>query len=770
MVIYKWRIRRSLFWKLSVSYLLVLIIPILISSFVYYVAVYTVKKDAMQHNLLMLEQTRLIMDTRLQEIEGVGRQIGLDSKLNSLMNAGNIEEGSSKHYLVWKAVNNSPNFHAINTFVLNHFVFFRSNSVVLSSDTAYPDIEWFWKSLFPNDNSLDKKQFHRMLWNRFHQSTFLPGGQVTLDNKQQQVLYFLHSFPVDAINNPLGVVLIMIDQNQINQLLTQLDIGESGLIYISDEEGQVVTSVTGKQTKIAPEVLATTSNEEGFFKTENGEELYVSRTVSSLNGWNYVSAVPASMVLTKVQYIKNITIAAALITIVLGIFFALFLGYRDWKPIKQLLQQLRGWLGHGEERYTNEYNDLNDSISRLIENHDLLNEKVQEHIPLLQQAFFRRLLYGESIDDKEIDIFQKNVGLDISERSFYVLLLRVDEMEGNTNDPNLEEIRMLNIVIKNSIDLSMGHLTYFKYDIDENKFALIVEYNHEDKDSQLGIEEANSIIHNLSHTLDRYSQMRLSFAFGKVYKGIRDICLSFFEAKQALEYALSKKQGQRFARYEDIPKESDKYYFPIDLELRLINSIKSGNESDVKQVLTLLYSENIQTRNLSVPDAEQLLFLMIGTVSRGMDQTKALAIHELSIGKLQRKDSIEEIFSKIGQAYLDCCEAIQFKNQNANTELRNQVDYFIQQNYMYDHLTLSMVADEFSFTEAMMYQYIKDHLGMTFSDYIESLRIRQACELLGTREVPIKDVALMVGYSSDRSFRRAFKRVMGVSPMAYSVN
>lgn len=768
MVIYKWRIRRSLFWKLSVSYLLVLIIPILISSFVYNTAVQTVKTDAMQHNLLMLEQTRQVMDARLQEVEGIGRQIALDSKMISLMNVRNIEEGSPKQYLVWKAINDSPNFHSINTFVLNHFVFFRSNSVIISSDTSFPDIEWFWKSLFRENVSFDKQQFHQMLWDRFHQSTFLPGSQVTLDKKQQEVLYYLHSFPVDAINNPLGVVLILIDQNQINQLLSRLDIAASGLIYISDEEGKVVTSVTGKQTKVTPEELEASLNKDGFFKTENGDELYVSRAVSSLNGWNYVSAVPASLVLAKVQHIKNITTVAALITIVLGTFLALFLGYRDWKPIKQLLQQLRGWLGSAEERHTNEYNYLNDSISRLIENHQLLNEKVQEHIPLLQQAFFRRLLYGESIDDKEIEIFQNNIGMEISDRSFFVLLLRVDELKGNTSEASLEEIRMIKIVINDAIDGAMTHLTYFKYDIDENKFALIIEFNDEDKDRQFGIEDAKSIIQSFSHTLDNSSHMRLSFAFGRVYKGIRDINMSFYEAKQALEYVLNKNQGQRFARYEDIPQESDKYYFPIDLELRLINSIKSGNRTDVEQVLTLLYNENFVTRNLSVPDAEQFLSLMIGAVSRGLDQTKAMAMSELSMGIQKRNDSIEEHFSKIRDVYLEYCEAIHFNNQSAKTELRNQVKVYIQQNYVRDDLTLSMVADEFKTTETMMYQLIKEHLGMTFSDYIESMRISRACELLRTREISIKDVALMVGYSSDRSFRRAFKRVMGVSPMAYS--
>ena len=36
------------------------------------------------------------------------------------------------------------------------------------------------------------------------------------------------------------------------------------------------------------------------------------------------------------------------------------------------------------------------------------------------------------------------------------------------------------------------------------------------------------------------------------------------------------------------------------------------------------------------------------------------------------------------------------------------------------------------------------------------------------KEYQIKEIAAMAGYSSDTSFRRAFKRVMGVSPGEYS--
>ncbi|MFQ9396367.1 MAG: helix-turn-helix domain-containing protein [Lachnospiraceae bacterium] len=53
--------------------------------------------------------------------------------------------------------------------------------------------------------------------------------------------------------------------------------------------------------------------------------------------------------------------------------------------------------------------------------------------------------------------------------------------------------------------------------------------------------------------------------------------------------------------------------------------------------------------------------------------------------------------------------------------------------------------------------------GMSFSSYLEQRRMARACELLKDG-VAVKETAEKVGYCSDYSFRRAFKRVLGIPP------
>ncbi|MBL8096413.1 MAG: substrate-binding domain-containing protein [Anaerolineales bacterium] len=58
-------------------------------------------------------------------------------------------------------------------------------------------------------------------------------------------------------------------------------------------------------------------------------------------------------------------------------------------------------------------------------------------------------------------------------------------------------------------------------------------------------------------------------------------------------------------------------------------------------------------------------------------------------------------------------------------------------------------------------------LGLTPIIYLRRYRIRQACELLRTTDLPITQVALHVGFSDGAHFARTFQRETGLTPKAY---
>ena len=57
-------------------------------------------------------------------------------------------------------------------------------------------------------------------------------------------------------------------------------------------------------------------------------------------------------------------------------------------------------------------------------------------------------------------------------------------------------------------------------------------------------------------------------------------------------------------------------------------------------------------------------------------------------------------------------------------------------------------------------------MGIGFSDFINTLRVEHACELL-EKGRSITDVAFASGFSSIRSFNRLFSRNMGMTPTEF---
>ena len=83
---------------------------------------------------------------------------------------------------------------------------------------------------------------------------------------------------------------------------------------------------------------------------------------------------------------------------------------------------------------------------------------------------------------------------------------------------------------------------------------------------------------------------------------------------------------------------------------------------------------------------------------------------------------------------------------------------------MDSNLGLSLVATKFNISEGYVSTIFKGDMGVNFTDYVESVRMECACKLLENSDETISAIAEKIGYNSVQSFRRAFKKVKGISP------
>lgn len=90
----------------------------------------------------------------------------------------------------------------------------------------------------------------------------------------------------------------------------------------------------------------------------------------------------------------------------------------------------------------------------------------------------------------------------------------------------------------------------------------------------------------------------------------------------------------------------------------------------------------------------------------------------------------------------------------------------MEEGYSNPDFNLAVLAERLQVAEKKLYGDFKKIYGVSFSSYLEMKRLHYAQEFLKEKR-SIGEVSQAVGYSSDYSFRRAFKRVVGMIPSDY---
>jgi YesN/AraC family two-component response regulator len=85
-------------------------------------------------------------------------------------------------------------------------------------------------------------------------------------------------------------------------------------------------------------------------------------------------------------------------------------------------------------------------------------------------------------------------------------------------------------------------------------------------------------------------------------------------------------------------------------------------------------------------------------------------------------------------------------------------------------ISLSILSEKLHLSKYYISHLFSGKLGIRFNDYINSLRVRSAAEMLKSGNKTITEIAYAVGYNSVRTFDRCFLKVRGMTPKEYRAN
>lgn len=94
---------------------------------------------------------------------------------------------------------------------------------------------------------------------------------------------------------------------------------------------------------------------------------------------------------------------------------------------------------------------------------------------------------------------------------------------------------------------------------------------------------------------------------------------------------------------------------------------------------------------------------------------------------------------------------------------------FIEENFV-QKLNLKDIASKFFYNSSYFSRMFKKVMGITFKDYLQTIRVKQAIKFLNETDYSISEIAVMVGYDDKKQFYNVFKKIEGITPGEYRRN
>lgn len=740
------------------SYLLVLFIPLLISSLALTEAEGLLKSYAIDNSLTLLEQVRDLLDSASEEIKKIGIRIAMDSRVKRL---ATIREATGEdYYTIWELSRELQAFQFLEESLIIPLLYLPRLDMIVSPSVSCP-FSTFYEHHFKYAR-LSGPEWCRMLLRRYYGGEFLPVASIEFGGNRYSVLTYLQSLPIGYYTPEAeAVIVILVDVARLERMLEKIRLYDHGWASVADAQGRTIVTVAGKKAK--PEAVAISSKQATghVLRRVAGRMMLVIHTVSAKNAWRYAAVVPLEGVMRGVRYVRFLTIGAACLSLLLGIVMAYYLAYRNVKPLREMVRMLTNLFGSGVEKGKTEYDVLRNTlgtIGSIIGDNTLLRQALERQRPLLRAAVFDRLFRGDFSHEPELDNLLTHLGLEIKGEAFTVLIIRLSAFEERPTREGLERFDLIRVLVE-EVFTRFGTIYAYIYQIEQDRFTLLLGYRCQDL--QVCVQETKAVIEALSLYLWEKYGLKSWFALGGIVNKLTEVYRSYEEARQASSFQ-QMYEDDICLWYEDIPSGNAKYYYPLELEERLIRQTQLGDKEEIQNIFKEIYQENFVRRKLSITITKQLLKAINNTLYRIMDEELLSLFNNFE--EISDNVNINEYYQHLVANFLKACEIIAARRQVSRKELAKRIIKYLESNYTQPDLCLMSVAEEFKLSTTYISQIFKEEIGKNFSDYLEELRLSHACRLLSGTDLSVTEIAAQVGYGSDKAFRRAFKRVKGMSP------
>ena len=485
----------------------------------------------------------------------------------------------------------------------------------------------------------------------------------------------------------------------------------------------------------------------------------------------------------KMPFMDGLTLAKVAKKEIPGLKVVILSGYDDFNYAKQAINI-------GVEDYLLKPITKNALIERLTEirsryEHEKTQKEYYEKFHREMQAyeknssrdFFEALVSG-SMDMMEIYRRSEKLGLDIVAEAYNVLIFTMNceedfsgQREGYS-EWEAESLELLEEFFSENTSAMLFRCNIFSYGVLLKGQRETIEEN-----TRACVDEIRKILSRqdgrrewflaVGQSVERLSQIQKSYhtasrAFSQRY--LYDENILYYDEMETMEHPGGQAETEDNAYLQKVDVNA---LNPAILQKFLSNGLQEETENFVKDYFYAIGQEPMESlvfRNYVILNVRFSVISFIKGLGCDTNEMESADTEEVLA------ESGKNMESAIAYAKKMISQAIEIRDQNSGNKnrsiLKTAVD-FIDSHYMEEDISLNTVANVANVSSNHFSALFSQNMGQTFIEYLTSLRMNKAKELLRCTGMRSSEIAGEIGYKDAHYFSYLFKKTQGMTPSDY---
>lgn len=380
---------------------------------------------------------------------------------------------------------------------------------------------------------------------------------------------------------------------------------------------------------------------------------------------------------------------------------------------------------------------------------------------LLIEEFLIDLIKGIDLDEQAIKKIAEELQVKVKDRNTCCIVFSVDDFEGIKQDHRKNagfiKSHIVNILKGSSLNKEELELIDYK----DNLYVILTSDSREVGGYRI-LERNEALMAGLRNSLFNQLNIQVSFGISDLAMGYRSTSSSFNNALMALSQKYIKYRRHTFY-YRDLlccNNLSNLSTCLNNIKKQMITHVKSGNYDEAAVRFQEFIDEIKKFDYIDIRKLKLFLERLHNLIFSDFSEIYPAPFAEDSCNS----DNIDET-GKVFTNSLKMLSKTRYGWVSANYLVKEAICY-IHDNYT-KSLSLIEISEHLCVSVSYICRIFNRELKTTINDYILSLRIEKAKNLLRDYNVKNYEIAEMVGFKSNVHYNIVFKKLTGMTPTEY---